>query len=63
MPTLRKDISVASAGRKMGRDDFDKDFFEFVLGEFVAELGEGPSTRSLPDWNDTMVSQSFRLRS
>src|SRR6266850_1040554 len=41
MPTLRRDISVGRLGNVVGRDDFDEDFLEVVLGVFVTELPEG----------------------
>src|ERR1700719_1589932 len=41
MPTLRMDMSVGLLGGEVGRDDFDEDFLEVVLGIFVAELREG----------------------
>src|SRR5712664_477617 len=41
MPTLRRDISVGRLGNVVGRDDFDEDFLEVVLGVFVTELSEG----------------------
>src|SRR5579859_685523 len=41
MPILRRDILVVLLGDVMGCDDFDEDFLEFVLAEFVAKLREG----------------------
>src|SRR6267378_3209436 len=35
------DMSVGLLGDVVGRDDFDEDFFELVLGVFVTELPEG----------------------
>src|SRR5580700_10465359 len=40
MPTLRRDMSVGLLGNVVRRNDFDEDFLEFVLGVFIAELGE-----------------------
>src|SRR6267142_2724399 len=59
MPTLRRDISVGRLGNVVGRDDFDEDFLEVVLGVFVTELPEGAFHKELPDWIMPMVSQSF----
>src|SRR6266852_7245759 len=41
MPMLRVDMSVGFLGDVVGRDDFDEDFFQFVLGVFLTELSEG----------------------
>src|SRR6266850_5233791 len=41
MPMLRMDMSVGLLGDVVGRDDFDEDFFQLVLGVFVTELSEG----------------------
>src|SRR6266850_2170224 len=53
MPTLRRDMSVGLRGDVVGRDDFDEDFFEFVLREFVAELGEGAFDKEFAGLDDT----------
>ncbi len=36
----------------MRRDDFDEDFFELVLGVFVAKLGERPFDQEFAGLND-----------
>src|SRR5260370_21057209 len=41
MPMLRRDMSAGLLGNVVGRDDFDEDFLEIVLGVFIAELREG----------------------
>src|SRR6476646_697492 len=40
MPTLRRDMSVVLLSDVVGRDDFDENFLELVLGIFVAKLCE-----------------------
>jgi hypothetical protein len=34
------DMSVGLLGGEEGRDDFDEDFLEVMLGIFIAEFGE-----------------------
>src|SRR4029077_13760553 len=52
MPTLRRDMSVGLLGDVVGRDDFDKDFLEVVLGVLVAELPEGAFNQEFAGLND-----------
>src|SRR5882762_10150044 len=62
MPTLRRDMSVGLLGEVVRRDDFDEDFFEFVLGVLVAKLGEGPFDKEFTGLNDTDgVAELFDL--
>src|SRR5713101_4605126 len=62
MPTLRRDMSVGLLGHVVGSDDFDEDFFEFVLGELVAKLCERTLGQKLAGLNDADgVAELFDL--
>src|SRR6266850_4123292 len=52
MPTLRRDMSVGLLGDVVGRDDFDEDFFEVVLGVLIAELSEGAFNKEFARLDD-----------
>src|SRR5256884_9623477 len=53
MPTLRMDMSVGLLGGEEGRDDFDEDFLEVMLGIFIAEFGECTFDKELARLDDT----------
>src|SRR2546421_12475693 len=53
MPTLRMDMSVGLLGGQEGRDDFDEDFLEVMLGIFIAEFGECTFDQELARLDDT----------
>src|SRR5260370_37640145 len=62
MPTLRMDMSVGLLGDEVGRDDFDENFFEFVLGVLVAKLVEGVLDKEFTGMNDAdSVAELFDL--
>src|SRR6267143_2586750 len=52
MPTLSMDMSVVLLGDVVRRDDLYENFFEFVLGEFVAELAKGAFDKEFSGLND-----------
>src|SRR5882762_9461364 len=53
MPMLRTDMSVGLLGGEEGRDDFDEDFLEVMLGIFIAEFGECTFDKELARLDDT----------
>src|SRR5437762_8134331 len=55
MPTLRMDMSVGLLGGEEGRDDFDEDFLEVLLGIFIAEFGERTFDKELARLDDADV--------
>src|SRR5260370_7637669 len=62
MPTLRMDMSVGLLGDEVGRDDFDENFFELVLGVLVAKLVEGALDKDFTGLNDAdSVAELFDL--
>src|SRR6266850_5147650 len=53
MPTLRRDMSVGLLCGEVGRDDFNEDFLEVMLGIFIAELRECTFDKELARLDDT----------
>src|SRR6266513_1160809 len=54
-PTLSMDMSVGLFGGEEGRDDFDEDFLEVMLGIFIAEFGECTFDKELARLDDADV--------